>query len=56
MRYTGSLRGDLLSLLRPWARLASRRPYGRVIAALVTEAQTDPAFARQYRALRGTTP
>jgi hypothetical protein len=42
--------GDLLSLLRPWARLASRRPYGRVIAALVTEAQTDPAFARQYRA------
>jgi AcrR family transcriptional regulator len=49
-RDTGSLRGDLLSLLRPWARLASRRPYGRVIAALVTEAQTDPAFARQYRA------
>jgi AcrR family transcriptional regulator len=49
-RDTGSLRGDLLSLLRPWVRLASRRPYGRVIAALVTEAQTDPAFARQYRA------
>jgi AcrR family transcriptional regulator len=47
---TGSLRGDLLTLLRPWARLASRRPYGRAIAALVTEAQTDPAFARQYRA------
>jgi AcrR family transcriptional regulator len=49
-RDTGSLRGDLLSLLRPWARLASKRPYGRVIAALVTEAQTDPVFARQYRA------
>jgi len=48
-RDTGSLRGDLLSLLRPWARLASRRPYGRVIAGLVTEAQMDPAFARQYR-------
>ena len=47
---TGSLRGDLLTLLRPWARLASRRPYGRAIAALVTEAQTDPAFARRYRA------
>jgi len=44
-----SLRGDLLSLLRPWARLASKRPYGRVIAALLTEAQTDPVFARQYR-------
>jgi AcrR family transcriptional regulator len=48
-RDTGSLRGDLLSLLRPWARLASSRPYGRVIAALITEAQTDPAFAAEYR-------
>jgi AcrR family transcriptional regulator len=48
-RDTGSLRGDLLSLLRPWARLASSRPYGRVIAALLAEAQTDPAFAAEYR-------
>jgi len=48
-RDTGSLRDDLLSLLRPWARLAGKRPYGRVIAALLTEAQTDPAFAQQYR-------
>jgi AcrR family transcriptional regulator len=50
VRDTGSLRGDLLSLLRPWARLASSRPYGRVIGALVTEAQTDPEFASEYRA------
>jgi AcrR family transcriptional regulator len=49
-RDTGSLRGDLLSLLRPWVRLAASRPYGRVIAALVTEAQTDPSFAVEYRA------
>jgi hypothetical protein len=49
-RDTGSLRGGLLSLLRPWVRLAGRRPYGRAIAALVTEAQTDPEFAREYRA------
>jgi AcrR family transcriptional regulator len=48
-RNTGSLRGDLLSLLRPWVRLASSRPYGRVIAALITEAQTDPAFGDVYR-------
>jgi AcrR family transcriptional regulator len=48
-RDTGSLRGDLLSLLRPWARLAGSRPYGRVVAALLTEAQTDPVFAAQYR-------
>ena len=48
-RDTGSLRGDLLSLLRPWVRLASSRPYGRVIAALVTESQTDPVFGAEYR-------
>ena len=48
-RDTGSLRGDLRALLRPWARLTSSRPYGRVIAALITEAQTDPVFATEYR-------
>lgn len=48
-RATGSLRGDLLSLLRPWARLAASRPYGRVIAALLTEAHSDPVFADEYR-------
>lgn len=48
-RSTGTLRGDLLGLLRPWVRLASSRPYGRVIGALVTEAQTDPEFAKIYR-------
>lgn len=48
-RDTGTLRGDLLALLRPWSRLATSKPYGRVIAALVTEAQTDPVFAAEYR-------
>jgi AcrR family transcriptional regulator len=48
-RDTGTLRGDLLSLLRPWTRLAASRPYGRVIAALLTEAQSDPVFAAAYR-------
>jgi AcrR family transcriptional regulator len=47
-RDTGSLRGDLLSLLCPWARLATSRPYARVVAALLTEAHSDPAFAAQY--------
>jgi AcrR family transcriptional regulator len=46
---TGSLRGDLLSLLRPWVRLAGSRPYARVIAALLTQAQTDPVFAANYQ-------
>jgi AcrR family transcriptional regulator len=48
-RDTGSLRGDLLSLLRPWAKLAGSRPYGRVVAALLAEANSDPAFATEYR-------
>ena len=48
-RETGSLRKDLLSLLRPWVRLIGKQPYGRVIAALITEAQTDSAFAQQYK-------
>jgi AcrR family transcriptional regulator len=47
-RYTGSLRGDLLARLRPWLRQLNERPYGRVIAGLVAEAQTDPAFAKLY--------
>jgi AcrR family transcriptional regulator len=46
---SGSLHDDLLALLRPWARLASGRPYGRVLAALLTEAQTNPVFAAEYR-------
>jgi AcrR family transcriptional regulator len=45
---TGSLKGDLLALLRPWVRQATKRPYGRAIAALITEAQTNPAFGREY--------
>jgi AcrR family transcriptional regulator len=49
VRSTGSLRGDLLALLRPWVRLAGSRPYGRVISALLTEAQTDPEFGAVYR-------
>lgn len=49
-RDTGTLRGDLLQLLRPWVRLVVSRPYGRVVAALIAQAQTDPAFAEQYRA------
>jgi AcrR family transcriptional regulator len=49
-RDTGSLEGDLLALMRPWARQLSAKPYGRVIAALITKAQSDPAFAEEYRA------
>jgi AcrR family transcriptional regulator len=46
---TGSLRGDLLAFLRPWVRQLNEKPYGRVIAGLVAEAQTDPDFGELYR-------
>jgi hypothetical protein len=45
---TGSLRGDLLALVRPWVRRARKRPYARVVAALIEETHTDPAFAELY--------
>jgi AcrR family transcriptional regulator len=48
-RDTGSLRGDLLSLLRPWIRRARRRPFGDVIAALVLEAHVNEAFDEAYQ-------
>jgi AcrR family transcriptional regulator len=48
-RDTGTLRGDLLALVRPWVRDIHKRPFGRVIAALITQAQSDPEFAAVYR-------
>ena len=44
----GSLRDDLLALLRPWARLVRSRPYAPVIGAFITKAHNDPAFAQEY--------
>jgi AcrR family transcriptional regulator len=48
-RNTGSLRSDLLAQIRPWIRQLNEKPYGRVIAGLIAEAQTDPEFAELYR-------
>jgi AcrR family transcriptional regulator len=47
-RDMGSLRGDLLSLLRPWVRRARRRPFGHVVGAFVVELHSNDAFAEQY--------
>ena len=47
---TGSLAGDLLTLIRPWVGRLNERSYGRIIAGLLTRAQSDPAFAAEYRA------
>jgi AcrR family transcriptional regulator len=49
VRDTGSLRGDVLALIRPWVREIRRRPFGPVIAAFVSEAQSDAKFADAYR-------
>ena len=46
---SGSLRMDLLALLLAWSRLASGRPYGRVVAALLMEGRTDPTFSAEYQ-------
>ena len=46
---SGLLRSDLIALLRAWARLSSGRPYGRVVAALLAQARTDPAFSAEYQ-------
>ena len=46
---SGSLRVDLLALLLAWSRLASGRPYGRVVAALLMEGRTNPAFSAEYQ-------
>jgi len=48
-QYVGLLRSDLVALLRAWTRLASGRPYGRVVAALLAEARTDQAFSDEYQ-------
>jgi AcrR family transcriptional regulator len=46
---TGNLRDDVLAHVVPWVREIRKRPFGRVIAALVAEAQADEEFAAVYR-------
>jgi AcrR family transcriptional regulator len=47
---TGSLRGDLIALLRPWVRLLRTRNYPRVLGTFITKVHSDPEFAQQYLA------
>jgi AcrR family transcriptional regulator len=47
---TGSLSGDLLALMLPWARQLAAKPYGRVIAGILSRVHSDPEFAELYRA------
>jgi AcrR family transcriptional regulator len=47
---TGSLRGDLLALLRPWVRQLRKRNYARVLGTFITKVHSDPEFATEYLA------
>jgi len=49
-RETGTLRSDMLALVRPWVRLAASGPSARILTALVAGAKNDPDFGRAYRA------
>lgn len=46
---TGSLRGDLLALLRPWVRQLRKRNYARVLGSFITKVHNDPTFAAEYQ-------
>jgi len=48
-RDMGNLRRDLLARVRPWLRQLNEKPYGRIIAELLAEAQSDAAFAALYQ-------
>jgi AcrR family transcriptional regulator len=45
---TGRLRDDLCGVLLPWADHIVKRPYARVLGALITRARTDEAFAIEF--------
>lgn len=49
-RPTGTLRSEMLALVRPWVRLVAAGPSARILTALLAEAQNDPEFGRAYRA------
>ncbi len=49
-RQNGTLRSEMLALVRPWVRLVATGPSARILTALLAEAQNDPEFGRAYRA------
>ncbi len=49
-RPTGTLRSEMLALVRPWVRLAAGGSSPRILTALLAKAQTDPEFGQAYRA------
>ena len=47
--HTGSLRGDLCSVLGAWVHAVTGTRAGRILAGLIAEAQRDPALAVAWR-------
>ncbi len=45
---TGCLRDDIRGVFLPWADHIVKRPYARVVGALITRARTDDAFAKEF--------
>lgn len=45
---TGCLRDDLRGVFLPWVDHIVKRPYARVLGALITRARTDEAFAKEF--------
>lgn len=45
---TGGLREDLLGVFLPWADHITKRPYARILGALLTRARTDSDFAAEF--------
>lgn len=48
-RPTGTLRGDLLALVRPWVKRTADGGSARILVGLIAAAQNDPVFAQAYR-------
>jgi AcrR family transcriptional regulator len=46
---TGTLRGDLRAILRPWVKRVNERGFTPLIAALTAQAQRDEEFSRAWR-------
>jgi AcrR family transcriptional regulator len=49
-RRSGTLRGELLGLVRPWVRIVAEGSSARILIALMAAARDDPEFGEAYRA------
>jgi AcrR family transcriptional regulator len=48
-RRSGTLRGEMLALVRPWMRVVAEGSSARILIALMAAAKDDPEFGVEYR-------